>query len=172
MGDPKKPSNKFRRPKNPWRLDQLAQELYLLGNYGLRNKRELWRAQTELSNIRKQARMLLATSQEIREKEENKLLKSLYNKGLINDGATLDDVLGLSIEDYLSRRLQTMVFKKGFAKSPYQARQYITHGHVMVNGRKIRVPSYMVSREEEEKIELKLGKAEEPKEISEVTQNV
>ncbi len=164
MGDPKKPSNKFRRPRNPWRADQLTQELYLVGNYGLRNKRELWRAQTELSNIRKQARTLLAASQEIREREESKLLRSLYRRGLVRDDATLDDILSLTIEDFLSRRLQTMVFKKGFAKSPLHARQLIVHGHVMVGDRIVRVPSYMVSRDEEERIVVTLTPKEKPEE--------
>jgi len=160
MGDPKKPSNKYRRPRNPWRADQLTQELYLVGNYGLRNKRELWRAQTELSNIRKQARTLLAASQEVREREESKLLKSLYRKGLVRDDATLDDILSLTIEDFLSRRLQSMVFKKGFAKSPLHARQLIVHGHVLIGDRVVRIPSYMVSREEEDKIKVTLTPSE------------
>jgi small subunit ribosomal protein S4 len=175
MGDPKKPSNKYRRPRNPWRADQLTQELYLVGNYGLRNKRELWRAQTELSNIRKQARTLLAASQEVREREESKLLKSLYRKGLVRDDATLDDILSLTIEDFLSRRLQSMVFKKGFAKSPLHARQLIVHGHVLIGDRVVRIPSYMVSREEEDKIKVTLtpSEKEEGKEqvAVEVTQN-
>ncbi|MDH2899578.1 MAG: 30S ribosomal protein S4, partial [archaeon] len=72
MGDPKKPRAKFNPPRNPWRSDQLSQELYLLGTYGLRNKRELWRAQTYLSNIRKQARQLLAAASDIRGREEPK----------------------------------------------------------------------------------------------------
>jgi small subunit ribosomal protein S4 len=163
MGDPKKPSNKYRRPRNPWRADQLTQELYLVGNYGLRNKRELWRAQTELSNIRKQARTLLAASQEVREREESKLLKSLYRKGLVRDDATLDDILSLTIEDFLSRRLQSMVFKKGFAKSPLHARQLIVHGHVLIGDRVVRIPSYMVSREEEDKIKVTLTPSEKEK---------
>jgi small subunit ribosomal protein S4 len=76
LGDPKKPRKQFRRPKSPWRSDQLAQELYLLGTYGLRNKRELWKAETQLSSLRKQARTLLAATQEVRSREESKLLNS------------------------------------------------------------------------------------------------
>jgi small subunit ribosomal protein S4 len=170
MGDPKKPSNKFRRPRNPWRADQLTQELYLLGNYGLRNKRELWRAQTELSNIRKQARMLLAATQEVREREESKLLRSLYRMGLVRDDATLDDILSLTIEDFLSRRLQTIVFKKGFARSPYHARQLIVHGHVMLGDRVVRIPSYIVSRQEEDTIKVTIAPKEETRGAGEVAQ--
>ena len=125
MGDPKKARKQYSRPRSPWRADQLAQELYLLGTFGLRNKRELWKAQTQLSSVRKQARTLLAATQAVRLREEKKLLDSLIRKGLIHDPATLDDILSLTVEDVLERRLQTIVWRKGLAKTPHQARQFI-----------------------------------------------
>ncbi|MBI2184556.1 MAG: 30S ribosomal protein S4 [Thaumarchaeota archaeon] len=149
MGDPKKPKKKYASPRNPWRSDQLSQELYLLGTYGLRNKRELWRAQTELSRIRTQARALLVAPTEIRSVEEKKLLESLRRTGLVGTESTLDDVLGLTVENILERRLQTLVMKKGISKSPYQARQMITHGHIEVAGRIITIPSYIVKATED-----------------------
>lgn len=150
MGDPKKPRAKFNPPRNPWRSDQLSQELYLLGTYGLRNKRELWRAQTYLSNIRKQARQLLAAASDIRGREEPKLLTHLERQGLIqNSSASLDDVLSLTIENVLERRLQTLVWRRGLARSPYQARQFVSHGHVSLNERRVTIPSYLVSPNEE-----------------------
>jgi len=149
MGDPKKPRKSFSRPKNPWRSEQLAQELYLVGTYGLRNKRELWKTQGELSNVRKQARRLLAASAEVRTREGKKLLDSLSRRGLVSQGVTLDDVLNLSVEDFLSRRLQTLVYKKGAAVSPLQARQLIVHGHVMIGKRTVDIPGYHVTAEEE-----------------------
>ena len=150
MGDPKKPRAKFNPPRNPWRSDQLSQELYLLGTYGLRNKRELWRAQTYLSNIRKQARQLLAAASDIRGREEPKLLTHLERQGLIqNTSPSLDDVLSLTIENVLERRLQTLVWRRGLARSPYQARQFVSHGHVSLNERRVTIPSYLVSPNEE-----------------------
>ena len=149
MGDPKKARKKFDRPRSPWRADQLAQELYLLGTFGLRNKRELWRAETQLSSVRKQARTLLAATQAVRLREEKKLLDSLKKKGLIREEATLDDILSLTVEDMLARRLQTMVFKKGMALSPLHARQLIVHGHVAVGERVITIPGYEVGGAEE-----------------------
>jgi small subunit ribosomal protein S4 len=154
LGDPKKARKQYSRPRSPWRSDQLAQELYLLGSYGLRNKRELWKLQTQLSSFRKQARRLLAATAEVRLREEKKLLDSLRRKGLVADSSTLDDILSLDIEDVLARRLQTMVFKKGMAISPLHARQLIVHRHVTVNGRKIGVPSYNVNKNEESSIAL------------------
>ena len=149
MGDPKKARKRYSRPRSPWRADQLAQELYLLGTFGLRNKRELWKAQTQLSSVRKQARTLLAATEEVRLREEKKLLDSLRKRGLVAQGATLDDILSLTVEDMLSRRLQSMVFKKGMAVSALHARQLVSHGHVMVGRRRITVPSYEVGSLEE-----------------------
>ena len=150
MGDPKKPRKKFTSPRNPWRSDQISQELFLLGTYGLRNKRELWRAQTSLSNYRKQARQLLAASVEIRSREEPKLLTHLSRFGLVQSGqSSLDDVLSLTVENLLERRLQTLVWKRGLAKSPYQARQLINHGHIALNNKRVTIPSYLVSPSEE-----------------------
>lgn len=149
MGDPKKARKQFSRPRSPWRADQLAQELYLLGTFGLRNKRELWKAQTQLSSVRKQARILLAATQAVREREEKKLLDSLRKKGLIGDAATLDDILSLTVEDMLARRLQSMVFKKGMAVSPLHSRQLIVHGHVVVGDRIITIPGYEVGATQE-----------------------
>lgn len=140
----------FTPPRNPWRSDQLSQELFLLGTYGLRNKRELWRAQTRLSNYRKQARQLLAASTDVRGREEPKLMSYLNRLGLVQGlQNTLDDVLSLTIESLLERRLQTLVWKRGLAKSPYQARQLISHGHIALNQRRVTVPSYLVSPTEE-----------------------
>jgi small subunit ribosomal protein S4 len=160
MGDPKKSRKRFTPPRNPWRSDQLSQELFLLGTYGLRNKRELWRAQTRLSNFRKQARQLLAASSEIRGREEPKLITHLGKLGLVQQGAgSLDDVLSLSIENILERRLQTLVWKRGLAKSPYQSRQLISHGHIALNQRRVTIPSYLVSPEEEGSLRYSDGSA-------------
>jgi len=158
MGDPKKPRKKYSTPRNPWRTDELSKELFLTGTYGLRNKRELWIAETELSRIRKQARNLLAQPVDVRMSEETRLLKYLKKIGVVGDAAELDDVLGLSIENLLERRLQTVVWKKSIAKSPHQARQMIAHGQVMIGDRVVDIPGYLVGRDEEGSVRLKEGK--------------
>ena len=149
MGDPRRPKNVFKKPRRPWSADQLTQELQTVGTYGLRNKRELWKAQTELSRIRKQARALLALPHEVRHGKETELLKSLNRIGLVSDGATLDDVLNLKIEDLLERRLQSVIVRKGFVKTQSQARQAVVHGHIAINDRIVSIPSYIVRRDEE-----------------------
>jgi small subunit ribosomal protein S4 len=170
MGDPKKPRKKYSTPKNLWQADQLSRELFLLGKYGLRNKKELWKAETELSRIRKNARKLLAESIEDRTAEENKLLKSLSKKGIVGVSPALDDVLGLTVENLLDRRLQTLVKTKGLVKSIQMARQAVTHRHVMVKDRVITIPGYLVKVDEEPMVRLKQGSSiksamQEPSEI-------
>ena len=123
-----------------------------MGSYGLRNKRELWKAQTEVARIRNQARALLAISAEVRHEKERRLLNFLRRLGLVAEGATLDDILNLKIEDLLERRLQTIVMKKSGTKSPYQARQVVSHGHVSIGNRKVNIPSYLVRTDEESQI--------------------
>lgn len=152
MGDPKKQRKKYETPRFAWRTDTLQSELKLLGQYGLRNKRELWRHETTLSRYREIARSLLGMSTEERKKQEKQLLDRLKRLGILPETAALDDVLDLAIEDILERRLQTMIFNKGLAKSIHQARQIITHGHIAIEGQRIPSPSYLVLKNEEAKI--------------------
>lgn len=149
MGDPRKSKKSYNRPRSIWTSDQISAELYIVGSYGLRNKRELWKAQTEIARIRNQARALLALSVDVRHEKETQLLNYLSRLGLVASESTLDDVLNLKIEDILERRLQTIVMKKSNLKSPYQARQLVVHGHVSIGNRKINLPGYLVKREEE-----------------------
>jgi small subunit ribosomal protein S4 len=152
MGDPKYPRKAWRKPKRPLNYELKMEELKILGTFGLRTKRELWKAHTELSRVRHQARSLLALRQDVRAEKEPILMKSLARIGLVSSDATLDDVLNLNANDLLSRRLQTLVTKKFGFKSPYQARQAVIHGHIMIGDRKVDIPSYTVTVEEENNV--------------------
>ena len=173
MGDPKYPRKVWRKPKRPLNYELKMDELQTLGTFGLRTKRELWKAHTELSRVRQQARSLLALTQKVRDEKEPILLKSLARIGLISNDATLDDVLNLKPTDLLARRLQTIVSNKLGFKTPYQARQAVIHGHIMIGDRKIDIPSYTVTVEEENSVHftpeskipemLEKSKKEEPK---------
>lgn len=154
MGDPKYPRKMWRKPKRPLNYDLMMEELRTVGTYGLRTKRELWKARTELSRVRHQARSLLALRREVRERREPVLMSSLTRIGLVSEGATLDDVLNLQITDLLGRRLQTIAWKKLGFRSPYQARQAVVHGHIMLGDRIVDIPSYTVRTDEEETIRL------------------
>jgi len=154
MGDPKKPRKTWERPGHPWIKERLAQEMELVGKYGLRNKRELWKAQTLLRKIRNRAKSLLSLPPEVRAVQERVLVRKLYRMGILDrEDATLDDVLGITVENILERRLQTIVYKKGLAKTIHQARQLIVHGHIAIGGRRVNAPGYLVSRDEEDLID-------------------
>ena len=154
MGDPKTSRRVWQKPKRPLNYDLMMDELKTLGTFGLKTKRELWKANTELSRVRHQARILLALRQEIRDEKEPILINSLSKIGLVNNDSTLDDVLNLQVTDLLSRRLQTIVQKKLYFKTPYQARQAIVHGHIMIGDSIITIPSYTVKIDEEPNIRL------------------
>jgi len=128
----------------------LAEELEFLGKYGLRNKREFWKMRTTLGNWRRIARQSRTLSTERAAEVQETLSKKLIRLGVVGPEARFEDVLSLTVEDLLKRRLQTMVFEKGFAKTIYQARQFIVHGHIQVLGKKIDAPSYIVKKEEED----------------------
>lgn len=154
MGDPKLPRKVWRKPKRPLNYDLKMEELRTLGSFGLRTKRELWKAHTELSRVRNQARSLLALRQEVRAEREPILMRSLTRIGLVSEDATLDDVLNLQVTDLLARRLQTIVWKKLGFNSPYQARQAVVHGHILLGDRIVSIPSYVVRSDEESTIRI------------------
>jgi len=152
MGSSKKQRKKYSGPRHPYYRERVDEEMRLAGEYGLRNKKEIWKAKTQLRNYRKRARQLLALTVEEREKRERVLVGHLSKLAIVPKHATLDDVLGLDTRKFLDRRLQTVVYKKGLASTPHQARQFIVHGHIAINGRRVDVPSYHVGRGEEEDI--------------------
>ena len=152
MGDPKKSRRTWQGPRHPWKKDNLVKELGLLGKYGLRNKRELWIANSVLKSYRNQASSILALQESIRAEKESGLVKRLAKQGLLNEEAVLDNILGLNVDDILERRLQTVIMKLRLATTPYQARQLITHGHISIGDRRVASPGYLVSRDEEQGI--------------------
>jgi small subunit ribosomal protein S4 len=152
MGDPKKQRKKYDTPRFRWRKDILQEELKLLGQYGLRNKHELWRHKTLLSKTRGIARSLISKTPEERAKMENELLTRLKKLGILQETAVLDNVLDLSIEDILERRMQTIIFRKSLTRTIFQSRQLITHGHITINNRRVTIPGYIVPKAEEAQI--------------------
>ncbi len=155
MGRPKFPRKKYDTPLHPWKEERIKTERELLKKYGLKNHRELWKAKTRLKRYRQQSRDLLARvggADAQTKKETDQLLLHLTRLSILPQGSSLDDVLSLETESLLSRRLQTLVYLKGLANTPHQARQLITHGHIAVNDRKVTVPGYIVRKDEESKI--------------------
>ncbi len=152
MGDPKKIRKTYSRPMKRWDKDRIIEEGKLVETYGLRNKKEIAKARSLLSRKRSVARELLGSPN--KDKEE-KLMNSLRRIGILSTNANLDDILSLTIEPLLERRLQTIVFKKGLANTIEQARQLVVHRHIVVNGSIVNAPGYIVKKEEEKTIAYK-----------------
>lgn len=153
MGDPKFLRRLYETPKHPWEATRMEEERKILQKYGLKNKRELWKAQSNLRGFRRQARDLqarLRASEPQAERETTLLLGRLSRLGVLPAGAsTIDDVLALNLEDLLKRRLEWVVFTKGLAPTPNGARQIIVHGHLAIGDHKVTRPGYMVRSSEE-----------------------
>jgi small subunit ribosomal protein S4 len=149
MGDIKRKRKNYARPRKLYDARRIDDENKILEKYGLKNKREIWKAETIVSRMRRRAKLLISGAEEERQAFFNKLNKM----GLKVNG--IDDVLALTKEDWLERRLQTFVFKNGLAKTPKQARQLITHKNILVGNNVVNSPSFVVSSDAENKIKLR-----------------
>ncbi len=156
MGDPKFSRRTYDRPKHPWEAARMDEEAKLLAKYGLKNKRELWKAQSILRGFRRQARDLAArlrAGEQQARRESEGLLGRLARLALLGTGSpTLDDVLALTTDDLLVRRLQWIVFSRGLAPTVGGARQLIVHGHIAVGDHRVTRPGYLVLASEEGQI--------------------
>ncbi len=154
MGDIKKQKKKFSGPGHPWQKDRIESEKAMLKQYGLRRKYEIWKVESLLRNLLNRAKTVIAQRNPQSELEKKQMLDKLYSLGLLKHGSRVEDVLNLTLNNFMERRLQTLVVRKQFAKTMLQARQFITHEYIAVGARKITAPSYLVSVNEESQIRL------------------
>ncbi|WVQ79298.1 40S ribosomal protein S9 [Cryptococcus sp. DSM 104549] len=157
---PRKQSKTYKVPKRPYEAARLDAELKLAGEYGLRNKREIWRIQLTLSKIRRAARELLKLDDKDPKRlfEGNALIRRLVRIGVLDDSRMrLDYVLALKTEDFLERRLQTQVFKLGLAKSVHHARVLIRQRHIRVGKQIVNVPSFVVRLDSQKHVDFALN---------------
>lgn len=153
-------SKTYVTPRRPFEKVRLDQELQLIGKYGLRNKREVWRVKYTLAKIRKAARELLTLDEKDSKRlfEGNALLRRLVRIGVLEeDQMKLDYVLGLRVEDFLERRLQTQVLKHALAKSIHHARVLIRQRHIRVRKQVVNIPSFIVRLDSEKHINFSLN---------------
>lgn len=146
---------KYETPARPWDRQKIDSERIFLTTYGLKNKRELWKVEAVLRKFRRLARELAASENK---EKENIIIDKLIGMGVLESGAGIDDILAITTNKLLDRRLQTVLQRKGLANTIKHARQMIVHGKVKVGDRRVIFPSYMVSREEEGKISVIVAK--------------
>lgn len=154
---PKRKHKKYRKPKRPFDRVRIEEENALIRKYGLKNKKEVRKAESAINKIRKQAKLLLTKSSG----EQKKFIERLKKQGF--EIGNIADTLALDQEDYLKRRLQSVVVKRKLATTPKQARQFIVHKHITINENIVNIPSYLVKTEEEGKINLIAVKKEKVK---------
>jgi small subunit ribosomal protein S4 len=152
MGDIKKQRKKFAKPSHPWQKSRLDEEAVVLNEFALKNKKEIWKMQSKLKHFTSMVKDLATVSNEKAARESGLLLASLRALGILKEEATMDEVLNLRLRDIMERRLQTIVFRKGLAKTMKQARQFIVHKHIAIDQGVVSVPSYLVKKSEEELI--------------------
>lgn len=145
------------RPKKAYVKARIKEENTLMYKYGLKNKKEIWKTIAKINYFRRRAKALAHASQE----EQNIFFAKLKNIGLKID--TIADVLDLKVENLLERRLPTILIKKGYAKTAYEARQMVSHKRILIAGKIVNIPSYIVSVEEEAKITMKPKMHKAPK---------
>ena len=148
----KRKHKSYSRPKRPFDKARIEKEAKIKEEYGLKNKIEIWKADSQIKSIRERAKKLISAGHE----KQKALFERLKKIGF--KASSISDVLSLEKEDYLNRRLQTIVFKKRIGRSPKHARQMIVHKKILVDGKAISSPSYIVPVEFEEKISVKAGK--------------
>ena len=125
----------YSRPKRPFDKKRIEEEAKIKEEFGLKNKKEIWRAEARINSIRERAKKIIYTSQE----EKDKFFERLNKIGIkVN---SISGVLSLEKKDYLKRRLQTIIFKKKITNTIKTARQLIAHkklrGDIML--RRVRV---------------------------------
>ncbi|MBT3813959.1 30S ribosomal protein S4 [Candidatus Woesearchaeota archaeon] len=155
MGDPKKLKKKYSTPAHPWNKTEIEENKILRREYGLNIQKELLIANSFLKKYKNIAKRLIADTSEQGQKEKKQMVDKLFKLGLLTSDAAMDSILSLTVRDILNRRLQSVIFRKGLARSMKQARQFITHRHVMVAEKEITAPSYLVSSEEEAQLNFK-----------------
>jgi small subunit ribosomal protein S4 len=154
----KKLKKQYETPTEAWSEERIEDEIELMEEYGLRNKKEVYNAEEEIRGLRRQARKAAASDDE---DQELPLLEKAKSLGLIRENGDIGDVLSLKTEDILDRRLQTAVERKGYAETVLEARQLVTHGHIYVNAERVDVPGFLLTQEDERNIELRMPEPED-----------
>ena len=153
MGDPRKQKKKYSTPSHPWQKARIVEEIEQMKEYGLKNKKEIWKMHSMLRKFARQAKKIPTLPAHQIEHEKKRVLDKIKSIGLIKSDADIGSALGITLKDIMERRLQTVVFRKGLARTISQARQFITHKHISVGGKAITSPAYIVKDSERESVE-------------------
>ena len=130
--------------------------------YGKKSKRKSSRAGKKMSEYGLQ----------LREKQKAKFIYGVLEKPFRNYYEKADRMKGMTGENLmvlLERRLDSVVFRMGFARTRKEARQVVGHKHVLVNGKCVNIPSYLISAGDDVEIREKSRSLQRYKDIAETT---
>jgi small subunit ribosomal protein S4 len=161
----KRKHKSYSKPKTRFEKTRILEEEIIKKEFGLKNKREIWKAEAKIKVFRERAKNLISANHEEQQGLFNKLKKQGFN---VN---SIADVLSLDKKDYLKRRLQTVLVEKKLATTSRMARQLIVHKKVLVDGKIVSIPSYIIPVELENKITLKISKPKIKKKTEETKEN-
>lgn len=162
----KKLKKTYETPNEGWSEERIQREEELTEEYGLKNKKEIYKAQSQLRSFRREARKLVAQDDD--SEQVKAIKKRAHELGLVKGEAELEELFTLNVTDFLDRRLQTAVNRRGYADTVNEARQLVVHGHVYVDGQRVNVPGYLLTKSEEKNLELRMPEQEE-EEVEEET---
>ena len=155
----KKLKKTYETPNEGWSEERIQREEELKEEYGLNNKKEIYKAQSQLRSFRRKARELV--SEEDDSEAVNDIKQRAHDIGLVKGNAELEDLFTLNVTDFLVRRLQTAVNRRGYSDTVNEARQLVVHGHVYVDGQRVNVPGYLLTKQEEKNLEVRRPEPEE-----------
>ena len=122
--------------------------------------------------LRNQRRKMSEYGLQLREKQKAKFIYGVLEKPFRNYYEKADRMKGMTGENLmilLERRLDSVVFRMGFARTRREARQIVDHKHVLVNGKCINIPSYLIKAGDKIEIREKSKSLQRYKDVVEVT---
>jgi len=164
----KKLKKQYETPNEGWSEERIQREDELIEQFGLKNKKEVYKGESELRALRREARRLVAEEDETQRKA---LINKANSLGFVQEDAGLEDILTLNVTDILNRRLQSAVSRRGYADTPKEARQIVTHGHVYVDGNRVNIPGYLLTKEEEKTIDVVMPEPEPEEQVEDVEES-
>lgn len=177
MGLPVKSRKQYLSHKKRWDKNIIIEEKELVKNYALKNKKEIRKLELLVKKYKTLAKKINRLENPSQSPEGIAFLNKLKKLGILEPHVeSIDDVLDITVVDFLERRLSNVVYKLRLAKTPEQARQFVVHKHVKIGNKVINSPSYLVTIDQVQEISFRetsnLADEEHPERKLESTKEV
>merc|ERR1712203_1283352 len=149
-----------RQPKNNFDKVSFDREIFLIGDYGIKNKKEIYRYCSLISKIRNAARILIKSDLcEINNnRKAHEFKRKLVKVGILDsDYCCFQKLFSININFFLSRRLQTIVRNNGISISIHNSRVIIRQKHILVEKVLVHFPSFQVKNDNSSRVQIRTG---------------